>query len=167
MRCVGKTTLGSAVARRMNIPFVDTDVYFEEEYNSTPGEYIAQYGLQAFRKAEHYCIRECIQSLEMYSMLSIVSAGGGIITEMKNRELLSRYTTIFLWSPLGVLTRRMVADTTRPMLTDASSVEEEYAILWQKRQAWYLHNTHFLNVYMDMTQAIMKLEDYINMFALS
>lgn len=165
MRCVGKTTLGRAVAERMNVSFSDTDVYFEQKYGSTPGAYITQYGLQSFREAEHLCVRGIIDACQVHStQVSVVSTGGGVLVENKNRELLSHYATIFLWSPLRVLVERMLRDTTRrPMLTDASSVEEEYAMLWQQRQSLYMRGTYFLNVYMDRARAIMKLEDCIRM----
>ena len=34
----GKTTLGKAFARKMNVPFVDLDWYIEERFHKTVGE---------------------------------------------------------------------------------------------------------------------------------
>ena len=34
----GKTTLGKAFARKMNIPFIDLDWYIEERFHKTVGE---------------------------------------------------------------------------------------------------------------------------------
>ena len=40
----GKTTLGKAFARYMNIPFIDLDWYIEERFHKTVGELFIERG---------------------------------------------------------------------------------------------------------------------------
>ena len=45
----GKTTLGKAFARYMNIPFIDLDWYIEERFHKTVGELFIERGETGFR----------------------------------------------------------------------------------------------------------------------
>lgn len=40
----GKTTLGKAFARKLNIPFIDLDWYIEERFHKTVGELFTERG---------------------------------------------------------------------------------------------------------------------------
>ena len=44
----GKTTLGKAFARQMNIPFIDLDWYIEERFHKTVGELFIERGETGF-----------------------------------------------------------------------------------------------------------------------
>ena len=48
----GKTTLGKAFARTLNVPFVDLDWYMEERFHKTVGELFAERGEAGFRELE-------------------------------------------------------------------------------------------------------------------
>ena len=48
----GKTTLGKAFARKMNVPFVDLDWYIEERFHKTVGELFTERGETGFRELE-------------------------------------------------------------------------------------------------------------------
>ena len=48
----GKTTLGKAFARHMNIPFIDLDWYIEERFHKTVGELFIERGETGFRELE-------------------------------------------------------------------------------------------------------------------
>ena len=47
----GKTTLGKAFARKMNVPFVDLDWYIEERFHKTVGELFTERGETGFRES--------------------------------------------------------------------------------------------------------------------
>ena len=48
----GKTTLGKAFARKLNLPFVDLDWYMEERFHKTVGELFVERGEAGFRELE-------------------------------------------------------------------------------------------------------------------
>ena len=54
----GKTTLGKAFARQMNIPFVDLDWYIEERFHKTVGELFTERGETGFRELERNMLHE-------------------------------------------------------------------------------------------------------------
>lgn len=51
----GKTTLGKAFARKLNIPFIDLDWYIEERFHKTVGELFTERGEAGFRELPQPC----------------------------------------------------------------------------------------------------------------
>ena len=56
----GKTTLGKAFARKMNVPFVDLDWYIEERFHKTVGELFTERGETGFRELERNMLHEAV-----------------------------------------------------------------------------------------------------------
>jgi shikimate kinase len=81
--CSGKTTLGRNVARRLHLPFVDTDRYIEELTGRTVPDIFREDGEPAFRAIE----REAIEQI-MSEHNQVVSTGGGAFIDPINREML-------------------------------------------------------------------------------
>lgn len=68
----GKTTLGKAFARQMNIPFVDLDWYIEERFHKTVGELFTERGETGFRELERNMLHEVAEFENV-----VISTGGG------------------------------------------------------------------------------------------
>ena len=48
----GKSTLGRKVAKKMNLPFIDSDDEIEEKYQKSIGEIFTEHGESYFRRLE-------------------------------------------------------------------------------------------------------------------
>ena len=48
--CVGKTTVGKELAKRLGLTFYDLDWYIEERFHTKVPEIFAEYGEQHFRQ---------------------------------------------------------------------------------------------------------------------
>ena len=68
----GKTTLGKAFARKMNVPFVDLDWYIEERFHKTVGELFTERGETGFRELERNMLHEVAEFENV-----VISTGGG------------------------------------------------------------------------------------------
>ena len=68
----GKTTLGKAFARQMNIPFIDLDWYIEERFHKTVGELFIERGETGFRELERNMLHEVAEFENV-----VISTGGG------------------------------------------------------------------------------------------
>ena len=68
----GKTTLGKAFARQMDIPFVDLDWYIEERFHKTVGELFTERGETGFRELERNMLHEVAEFENV-----VISTGGG------------------------------------------------------------------------------------------
>ncbi|MDL2213593.1 shikimate kinase [Bacteroides sp. OttesenSCG-928-D19] len=127
----GKTTLGKAFAKRMNLSFVDLDWYIEERFRKTVSELFAQKGEEGFRQLEKKMLHEVSEFENI-----VISTGGGTPCFFDNMEYMNnRGTTIFLDVSTEVLFRRLtISRQSRPIVRDKS--DEELKLFIQQS----LHN---------------------------
>lgn len=79
---VGKTTIGKALANKLQRDFVDIDHQLEKEYNMTVTEIFHHYGEEFFRKKE----KEMIIALSKQTK-KVISLGGSIFTRRYSGKL--------------------------------------------------------------------------------
>lgn len=95
----GKTTVGRALARRLDRRFVDTDALIEEEAGCSIPELFAREGEEAFRRREHEILCRVGKEPGL-----VIAAGGGAVTRPENRDPMRQNSTvIFLRRDLSQL----------------------------------------------------------------
>ena len=109
----GKTSLGKAAARKLKIPFLDTDDLIVEKEGMTINEIFATKGEAYFRSLETQIIKE-LQELEGGH---VIAAGGGLPLREENRPLLKKLGhVIYIRTSPQILAERLESDTKRPVL---------------------------------------------------
>ena len=98
----GKSTVGRAVALELGWEFLDLDVAVAEEAGLSIPEIFAESGEPGFRELER---RMLIRALDG-PRERVVSCGGGVVTDPRNRGLLQQVPTVFLWEDADVLYHR-------------------------------------------------------------
>lgn len=101
----GKTTAGKILANKLGWHFVDLDDAFLEINGLSTGDYIRQYGMEAFRQKE----KECVEELSELPIQKVIYAtGGGYPCWEDNMECLLELGTSFYlkWTP-EQLTQRL------------------------------------------------------------
>ena len=121
----GKTTLGKAFARELNIPFIDLDWYIEERHHKTIGELFSERGEASFRELEKTMLHEVADFDDV-----VISTGGGTPCFFDNMEFMnSRGQTVFLDVHPDILYQRLrIAKQQRPVL-QGKSREELHAFI--------------------------------------
>lgn len=116
----GKTTLGKALAKEMNLPFIDLDWHIEGRFHKTVQELFAERGEAGFRELEKQMLHEVAEFEDV-----IISVGGGTPCFFDNMEFMSeKGNTVFLNVGVDVLFRRLrVATQSRPLLRGKSDEE--------------------------------------------
>jgi len=79
----GKTSIGEALAQKMNREFADTDEWITKTAGKSIPAIFAQEGEEAFRKLEY----DALQTLCKRSSL-VIATGGGIVTKPRNRNII-------------------------------------------------------------------------------
>jgi len=131
-RASGKSTAGQYLAKKLQIPFVDTDQCVEETAGMAIKDLVARDGWAAFRDRE----KEAVAALHT-AALCIVSTGGGVILADENRTLLKRLgKVVYLKTPVEDILERLTRDAReeqiRPQFTSGSLAEETLEILSQR-----------------------------------
>lgn len=112
MMGAGKTAIGNALARRLAVPFLDSDAALEAASGMSVAEIFARDGEAFFRARE----TEVIARL-MGGPPGILSTGGGAFMSAENRALMSAEgVSVFLRADLDLLWSRVRHKTTRPLL---------------------------------------------------
>ncbi|NND41302.1 MAG: shikimate kinase [Silicimonas sp.] len=112
MMGAGKTAIGTALARRLHVPFLDSDCEIETAANMTIAEIFSRDGEAFFRKKEAQVIERLLGGKP-----SILSTGGGAFLRSENRvAITSRGVSMWIRADLALLWSRVRHKTTRPLL---------------------------------------------------
>ena len=124
----GKTTLGKAFAREMNVPFIDLDWYIEERFHKSIRELFTERGEASFRELERNMLHEVGEFEDV-----VVSTGGGTPCFFDNMEYMNGCgQTVFLDVHPDILFRRLrVAKQQRPILQGKTD-EDLRTSLWRR-----------------------------------
>ncbi len=135
----GKSTVGRSLARRLGVPFSDSDAVIERQIGCSIREFFDAQGEERFRDVEEEVIADLVRADR-----GVLATGGGVVLRDANRHALHRHTTaIYLRSTPEELFRRLRHDTQRPLLQVADPLARLRA-LFQVRDPLYHSVAHFV-----------------------
>jgi len=130
-RGTGKTGIGSILASRLNLPFIDTDDLIESGTGRSIPDIFHYEGEERFRSIE----REVIAALPAADV--VISTGGGVVCDPKNMEYLrSDSTIVLLTADIDTIEQRLVKKP-RPPLTGLPLREEIASMMDRRRRNYY------------------------------
>ena len=126
----GKSSVGKLLANKLQFSIIDIDKEIEKDQKLPIKEIFEEKGEDYFREIES-------KHLLRKRKLAVVSCGGGIILNKKNREFLktSGYT-IYLKSSIPTLEKRLFNKNSRPLL-DNNSLKGTLINIYNKRKKLY------------------------------
>jgi shikimate kinase len=115
MMGAGKTAVGNALARMLDVPFLDSDDEIERAANMTVAEIFARDGEPFFRARETEVLARLLAGSPC-----ILSTGGGAFLSPDNRAAIARKgVAVWLKADLELLWQRVRHKSTRPLLRTA------------------------------------------------
>jgi XRE family aerobic/anaerobic benzoate catabolism transcriptional regulator len=113
LRGAGKSTLGSALAAELGVPFVELDREIEREAGMSLSEVFLLYGQAGYRRIER---RSLERTIEAHPEL-VLTVGGGIVSEPDTYHLLlTQFFTVWVKaSPEEHMARVVAQGDLRPM----------------------------------------------------
>ena len=112
MMGAGKTAIGAALARRLGVPFLDSDTEIEAAANMSVAEIFIRDGEAFFRVKESQIIARLLDGPP-----AVLSTGGGAYLAAANRQMISeRGAAVWLQADLELLWDRVRHKTTRPLM---------------------------------------------------
>ncbi|MEO6724600.1 MAG: shikimate kinase [Blastocatellia bacterium] len=139
MAC-GKTTVGAALAARLNRQFVDLDPLIAAKAGCSIAELIARDGEPPFRQMEAETLRETAQNASL-----VIAPGGGAITRRENRAAMDASgLTIWLDAPFELCWQRIQQDAaSRPLAATEAAARDRY----EQRLPLYAQSTIRINIH--------------------
>ena len=127
LRGAGKSTLGGALAKRLNLPFVQLNKEIEAKAGMGLDEIFDLLGQAAYRRLEQQCLDQVIDAHPR----AVLETGGGLVTEPGTFErLLSSCYTIWLQaSPEEHMARVAAQGDQRPMAGNREAMDDLHRIL--------------------------------------
>jgi shikimate kinase len=108
----GKSTVGRRLARRLAIPFADSDEEIEQAARRSVAEIFSGYGEAGFREVERRVIARLVGAGPQ-----VIATGGGAFIDQETRALiLERCIAIWLDAEVGTLAARVARRGHRPLL---------------------------------------------------
>lgn len=123
---VGKTTIGKKLAKKLGIPFIDTDQLVARS-NGPIDEIFEKQGESVFRRLEEEAVLEAI------STPSVVATGGGAILSDQTRTALTGAKVVYLATDGRHIANRLVGGN-RPLLKDGIS---DWRRIYESRKELY------------------------------
>ena len=136
----GKTTVGRQLARRLGVPFVDSDHEIERREGLCIRELFEKSGEVAFRDLEEQVIDELTND----GVAKVLATGGGAVIRATSRaKMKARGRVVYLRSQPEELAKRMRYDSSRPLLQvedPIGKLRELFAV----RDPLYRDTAHFV-----------------------
>lgn len=121
MMGAGKSSVGPRLAQRLARPFFDVDAWIEEEEGLSISAIFETRGEPAFRDLE----AAVLSSFLANPVASVLSVGGGAVTDERNRGALTRHPcVVWLRATDATLSSRVGEGTGRPLLAGADAASE-------------------------------------------
>ena len=125
----GKTSVGRALAKRLDWRFADVDELIEDREHSSVADIFAKHGEPYFRGIERAVLAEQVPTRH-----AVVATGGGTFVDPQNRAAIKADgATVWLDAPLERVIARIPQDGRRPLASDRVSLER----LFHSRHASY------------------------------
>lgn len=134
LRGAGKSSLGAALAERLEMPFLELDRLIEQESGLTLSLLFEFHGQSGFRKLERRCLEDAIQRSPCF----VMATGGSLVSEAGTFErLLSGCFTVWLKASHEEHMQRVIAQgDMRPMSDNHDAMSDLKRIL-SEREALY------------------------------
>ena len=151
----GKTTLGHALSKVLDMPFYDLDWYIESRMRKTVSQIFEERGEEGFRTIERNMLHEVAEFENV-----IISCGGGTPCFFDNMEYMNQQgETVYLLATPEILYQHLqMGKKERPLLKGKS--EEELKMFMQTqlndRNVYYNQAKHIFSVELMDTRDIIQ-----------
>ena len=161
----GKTTVGKALSKQLNMPFYDLDWYIESRMRKTVKEIFDERGEDGFRIIEHNLLHEVAEFEDV-----IISCGGGVPCFYDNMEYMNQQgETVYLKATPEVLYGHLkMGKSVRPLLENKTQEEVKDFINEQLKirepyynKAKYILDVNLMDDYDKIRIFVTKLRDLL------
>ena len=149
----GKSVIAKELSKLLKYDFYDSDQEIEKTVGDNISDIFLKKGEKFFREIEE---KICIKLLSLNN--SIISLGGGSITNPKIREQIKKNSySIYLKVEVEILLKRLAKSTRRPLLIGQNK-KKVLEKLYNERKVYYNKADLIIENYFDKKSIIKKLK---------
>lgn len=136
---VGKTTVGKILAKKLQRPFLDSDIEILKNFQQQDHpllscrEIFQQYGEQFFRDYETRILRQIL-----HGPPAVIALGGGTPLYEENQLLIKKHVLIYLTGNPTEIYQRIIARGKPAFFPENQDPWQFFQHLWAKREAVYV-----------------------------
>jgi shikimate kinase len=158
---VGKSTVERRLAKRLGLPFVDSDAEIEDAAGYSAAEVFERFGERDFRDGERRLVARLIKG-----DIRVIATGGGAYVDLSTRKLLNeRAITVWLDAPVDILAERTSRRDTRAQLRNGDPKATLERLSQERRPSYeeaHIHVKSGDGAHKDVVDSIVAaLEDYL------
>jgi shikimate kinase len=135
----GKSTVGRQLARRLRIPFTDSDHVIKQRIGCSIREYFQREGEASFRDLEQQVLAEIVAGRQCV----LATGGGAVLREANRQKLREAGPVVYLHATAGELWRRLRRDAQRPLL-QVPDPQDKLRQLFAERDPLYRETADFV-----------------------
>jgi shikimate kinase len=140
----GKSTVGRQLARRLSLPFIDSDAEIEKRLGCSIREYFEREGEAGFRDVEQVIITDLCTAHNVAATAAVLSTGGGTVLREANRTTLrANGHVVYLRSSADDVFKRLRHDRNRPLLQVGDPLQR-LRDLYAARDPLYRETAHYV-----------------------
>lgn len=127
LRGAGKSSVGSKLAKKLKVPFVELDALIEKAASMRLSQIFSIHGEAYYRRLEYQVLRDLLKNVAPM----VLATGGSIVTDVRTWNLVKQHCkTIWLKATPEVYWNRLLKQgDTRPMKGNPSAMAELRALL--------------------------------------
>ena len=126
------------ISTKINYEFIDLDDQIEKKVNKSISQIFTDRGEEFFRQLETNTLDELINNDKI-----VISTGGGIINDEKNREILkNNFFNIFLNVSIDEALKRLQQNENRPLLL--GNPKDKWQKLYNERLLFYYQTADYI-----------------------
>ena len=128
----GKTSIGKMLAKKINLPFYDSDNDIEDKLNIKISGIFEKYGESWFREQEEKICNDILKKEKF-----VLALGGGAITNKVIRNNIAKNSLlVYLKTDENILFERLKNDKSRPLLK-GSNLNKQISNILRDREKFY------------------------------
>ena len=140
----GKSTVGRQLARRLNLPFIDSDAEIEKRVGCSIRDYFEREGEAGFRDVEQAVVADLCAASCAAATAAVLSTGGGTVLREANRAALrASGHVVYLHSSPNDVFKRLRHDRKRPLL-QVDDPLQRLRDLYAVRDPLYRETAHYV-----------------------
>ncbi|MEC9413974.1 MAG: shikimate kinase [Pseudomonadota bacterium] len=154
----GKTSIGKLLAKKISLPFYDSDKRIESKLNLKISDIFSEFGEKRFRQEEELICKELLEKKKFILALG----GGAILNKEIHNLMLDKTLSIWIKTNMDVLFNRLKNDRSRPLLNGVDLKKEIKKISSDREQFYSKSDICIENNDDDLGEVVEKIISRIN-----